>query len=74
MINFGNNKIDIPCPHCKRALKVTFNQVTRGDSLHCTCGAQINLSDDGGSIRKGVSDINKSLSSLERTIKKIGRR
>ncbi len=73
IIDISKEKVSISCPDCKRSIKVTIAQISKQESVHCTCGQNIQLVDNKGSNKKAINDINKSFKDLERTFKKFGK-
>lgn len=72
MFDLGNQKITVKCG-CGRSHSATLKDVSNRRNIRCGCGTTIQLSDSGGSVRKGVSNVNKSISDLEKMFKKLGR-
>lgn len=72
MFDIGKQKVDVTC-NCGRRHSPTLQDVSNRRSIRCGCGATIQLNDSGGSVKKGVSDINKSLNDLEKMFKGLGR-
>lgn len=72
MFDLGKQKVDVSCS-CGRRHSATLNDVSNRRSIRCGCGVTIQLSDSGGSVRKSVSDINRSMSDFERALKRLGR-
>lgn len=72
MFDLSKEKIEVKC-NCGRLHKPTLQDVANGKTLRCSCGTNINLKDDRGSVKKGVADINKAFKDLENAFKKIGR-
>lgn len=73
MIDIGKEKVEITCPECNRKIKVSLGQISRQQTITCPCGVKIELKDNNGSARKGIRDINKAFSDLEKTLKEIGK-
>ncbi len=73
MIDLGKEKVPVSCPSCKRKHSATLNDVSRGKVIKCSCGTNIQLSDQSGSVKRGVSDINKAFKKLDETFKKFGK-
>ena len=61
--------LDITCPDCGSPLRATLDDVARERTVRCGRGHSINLRDEGGGARSAT----KSLSDLERTLKRLGR-
>ena len=72
MFDIGNQKVDVSCS-CGRRHSATLKDVSNGRNIRCGCGVTIKLTDSGGSVRKGLSDINKSMDNFERALKRLGR-
>lgn len=72
MFDLGNQKITVKCG-CGRNHSATLKDVSNRRNIRCGCGTTIQLSDSGGSVRKGVSNVNKSISDLEKMFKKLGK-
>lgn len=73
MFDLGKEKVTVNCPSCNRKHTATFNDVSRNRTVRCGCGANLKLTDSGGSVKKGVSNINKAFKDLENTFKKLGK-
>jgi|GEM_PF-5809761 len=72
MFDLNNQKVDVRC-ECGRKHTATLRDVSNQRSIRCLCGVTIQLQDNGGSVRRNVSSINKSMSDLEKMFKKLGR-
>lgn len=72
MFDLGKQKVDVSCS-CGRRHSATLQDVTNRKNIRCGCGVTIQLTDSGGSVRKSVADINKSMSDLEKMLKRLGR-
>ena len=73
MIDISKEKISVNCPDCKRLIRVTIAQISKQESINCSCGQTIQLVDESGSNKKTVKDINKAFKDFERTLKKFGK-
>ena len=64
-----NTEIEIPikCPNCQRVEKVRARHA-KGRVVHCTCGATITLTGDGG------PKLQQAMDRLAATIRRINRR
>ena len=62
---------DIPCPKCKRAMKVKLADMRGGRSRRCSfCGSEVAFKGDGGpKAQKAIDDFTKSLKNLNLKIK-----
>lgn len=72
MFDIGNQKVDVSCS-CGRRHSATLKDVSNGKNIRCGCGITIQLKDSGGSVKKSVTNINKSMGDFERALKKLGR-
>ena len=72
MFDLGNQKVDVSCS-CGRRHSATLQDVANKKNIRCSCGITIQLTDSGGSVKKSMSDINKSMGDFERALKKLGR-
>jgi len=72
-MDISNTKIDISCPGCKRKRSVSLNDISNGKTVKCICGQMIKLVDKGHSMQRGIKDLNKAFSSLEKSFKKLGK-
>jgi transcription initiation factor IIE alpha subunit len=73
MLNLENQKINLQCSSCLRKHSVTLKDITNKKNVHCSCGADIQLTDSSGSVRNGLKDVKTAMKEFERTIKKLGR-
>ena len=71
MFDISKEKIDIQCD-CGRKHVATFQDAINQKIIRCSCGANIQLNDGNGSVRMGVTDINKAFRDLENAFKKLG--
>ena len=72
MFDLGKQKVDVSCS-CGRRHSATLQDVSNRRNIRCSCGITIQLTDSGGSVKKSMSDINKSMGDFEKTLKKLGR-
>lgn len=72
MFDIGTQSIEVRC-ECGRRHNATFNDVTNRRDIRCGCGVTIQLKDSDGSVRKSVSDINRSMKDFENALKRFGR-
>lgn len=72
MFDLGKQKVDVKCS-CGRKHNVSLQEVSNKKIIKCDCGVNIQLNDNNGSVKKGVSNVNKSIKDLENMFKKIGR-
>jgi hypothetical protein len=73
MFDLSNIKIDVECPSCKRKHTPTINDVMNKKIIHCSCSTNIQLTDNNGSVKKGVNDVNSSFKKLNDAFKNLGR-
>lgn len=73
MKNFGKHMTKTNCTSCNREIEFSLEQVAQGSTLTCICGQKIRLQDKDNSAKKAINDINKALSDLEKSFKKLGR-
>lgn len=74
MFDLSKQTASFNCENCGRSHKVKFADVAAGRTVSCACGTTIKLVDHGGSVAKGVRDVNAGFKKLEDAIKKINRR
>lgn len=72
MFDLSNEKIEIKCD-CGRKHVATLKDAMNRKVIRCSCGSNIQLNDNNGSVKKSITDINKAFRSLENTFKKIGK-
>lgn len=72
MFDLSKEKIDVKCS-CGRKHVATLENAINRKVIRCSCGTNIQLSDNNGSVKKSVSDINKAFKDLENTFKRLGR-
>jgi hypothetical protein len=73
MIDISKQTVSISCPECKRSVTVSLKQVVDEVTVKCNCGQGIKLTDNNGSAKKSIRDINKSFQDLENTFKNFGK-
>jgi predicted Zn finger-like uncharacterized protein len=74
MLDISKQKVQIPCPNCQAKVTVTLKQVSNEETVKCnSCQVDINLIDNKKSAEKGIKDINKAFSDLEKAFKKFGK-
>lgn len=61
--------LDIDCPECGAAVKVTLQDVAKQRTVRCRRGHSIALKDQGGGGRKAQS----ALDDLDRALKRFGK-
>ena len=65
MLDISKNEVDVNCPECKAANKVTLLQVAAEETINCSgCTKNIKLNDNNGSMKKAIASVNKSLGDL----------
>ena len=52
---------------------MSLKQVADEVTVECNCGQGIKLTDNNGSAKKSIRDLNKSFKDLENTFKNFGR-
>lgn len=72
MFDLSKEKIDVKC-NCGRKHIATLQDAINRKVIRCSCGTNIHLNDNKGSVKRGVTDINKAFKDLENTLKKFGR-
>lgn len=72
MFDLSKEKIDVKCD-CGRKNVATLQDAINRKVIRCSCGSNIELTDSNGSVKKGVSDVNKAVRDLENSFKKLGR-
>jgi DNA-directed RNA polymerase subunit RPC12/RpoP len=66
------SEIEVSCPGCKRAFKVTLKQVANEEDVTCPgCSKRIHLKDSDGSVRRSLQAIDKELKKLRSSLKDI---
>jgi len=73
MIDVSKQNISINCPACKRSIIISLKQVADVVSVKCSCGQGVKLTDNNGSAKKSIRDINKSFQDLENAFKNFGK-
>ena len=73
MIDISKQTVSINCPECKRSITISLKQVADEVTVKCNCGQGIKLTDNNGSAKKSIRDLNKSFNDLENTFKNFGR-
>ncbi|HEY9208387.1 MAG TPA: hypothetical protein VIP31_05015 [Acidovorax sp.] len=70
----NNATVDIECPSCGRKIKQRLGGLNNNKLLRCICGTSLSLSTTHkGGIAQGMKTVDKSLKSLEATLKKLGK-
>ena len=72
MIDISKQTVSINCPECKRSITVSLKQVADEVTVKCNCGQGIKLTDNNGSAKKSIRDLNKSFKDLENTFTRPG--
>ena len=72
MLDLSKEKIEVKC-NCGRKHNATFQDVINRKRITCLCGDTIQLTDQDGSVKKGVTDINKAFKGLDDAFKRFGR-
>jgi predicted RNA-binding Zn-ribbon protein involved in translation (DUF1610 family) len=72
-MDIRNTSVDMKCPKCGKPFKVKVRQIEKEETVNCSCGQEIEIKDDNGSMKKASKDINKSFKELEKTFKKLGK-
>lgn len=72
MFDLSKEKIDVKC-ECGRKHIATLQDAINKKVIRCSCGTNIQLDDNNGSVKKGVTDMNKAFRDLENTFKNFGR-
>lgn len=73
MFDISKQKVTISCPACGRMASVTLGQIGRQEVYNCGCGQSIQLIDKDRKGKKAMTDINRTMQNLEKTLKKFGR-
>lgn len=68
MFDFNNEKVDVKCD-CGKKHIVTVKQVMNRASVKCSCGICIQLEDGGGTVKKGVNELNDALKKLDDSLR-----
>ncbi|MNT28741.1 hypothetical protein D3C72_1644490 [compost metagenome] len=69
-MDISKHKVETKCS-CGRKHSTTLQDVINRKTIKCSCGVSIQLKDDKGSVRKGISDINNAFKNFENSFKKI---
>lgn len=64
---FDDQKIDIPCPECRRQTATRIGKLKRDPHVVCACGARIDV--DAQELLRELKQVEKSLSNLDIQIK-----
>lgn len=73
MFDISNQKLDLKCPNCGRAHRISLDDIERERTIPCGCGKNIKLNDANGSVKRSIGSVNQSLRKLENTLKKFGK-
>ena len=74
MFDLNKQKIEIKCPVCESKLIVNLSQVASEETISCShCLGKINLKDSNKSAQKGIKDVNKAFSDLEKTLRGLSK-
>ncbi len=74
MIDISKREVDVPCPSCKRTVRVSLRQVVAEETVTClSCSTNIKLVDNNNSADKAVRDINKSLADFQKAFRSVGK-
>ena len=74
MYDLSKQTVNITCEDCGRQHHKTLSQVAAGHTIHCTCGTRIKLEDSGGSVAKGIREVNEGFKKLGETMKRMNKR
>lgn len=72
MFDISKQKVSVKCG-CGRNHQVTLKDVTTRRTVRCSCGVNIQLEDGNGSVKRSISDTNKSFNDLEKVLRRFGR-
>lgn len=71
-INLNDQKINIPCPHCKKDIEITIGQAKRNPEVTCrSCRNTTKI--DANQFTQQIRLVEKSLLDLKRSLEKFGR-
>lgn len=74
MIDISKREVDVPCPNCKRTVRVSLKQVVAEATVTClSCSTNIKLVDNNKAADKTVRDINKSLADFQKALRSFGK-
>lgn len=66
--------VEIECPQCNHVIEVLLKQVMAEETVLCPgCYSEIQLVDEGGSLKQAQADLDAALSDLERQLRRLGR-
>jgi len=68
-LNIDSQSLEFPCQACGKKLSQTIGRLKKDPDLTCTCGAVTHV--DRASLNKGITQIEKSLSDLQRKLGKM---
>lgn len=74
MMDISYQAIELECPSCGYTIEVLLKQVMTEEAVLCPgCYAEIQLVDEGNSVRRVQSELDEALGSLERQLRRFGR-
>lgn len=68
-MNFDSHAIEIPCQACGKKMSQTIGRLKKDPDLTCPCGVVTHV--DASNLRKGISEVEKSITDLQRNLKKM---
>jgi len=73
-VDISFQAVEIECPQCNHVIEVLLKQVMAEETVLCPgCYAEIQLVDEGGSLKQAQADLDAALSDLERQLRRLGR-
>lgn len=64
---FGPQEFNFACPHCKKRIRSTVNELKRSDQKCPHCGAKFETAD----FRRGVDEANREIESFKKSLSNI---
>ena len=68
MIDLAKEKLEIKC-NCGKKYLASLKDVVNHKIIKCPCGANIELKDNNGSLKKGINNINEAFKNLDNAFK-----
>lgn len=73
MPTFDRMSVDAPCPVCTYSLAVELREVRMRSRIFCpNCKTAIQLEDERASTDRALTNANRALDGLERTLRRLG--
>ena len=72
-VDISYQSVQFECPKCNYVIEVLLRQVMAEETVLCPgCYVEIQLQDEGGSVRRSGPDIDSALSDLKRQLRRLG--